>query len=406
MNSVKQAAICARQVVTPSDVWEDGVVEISHGKVKYLGHQSSYSSGEVTTYSGHYLIPGMIDLQLNGSGGGDLSGGTVEDIERVGRSLAAHGTTGYLATIVTNQTEKMMHALHQVSEQLSNEFSGARSLGIHLEGPFINPAKRGAHLTEYIVSPDLELFRHFLKASRYQIKMLTIAPELPSAREVIREARDQIPIVSAGHTMAGYDEGLEAIRNGINFATHIFNAMPALHHREPGLIGAVLDSEEVVAGVIPDGVHLHPSILRLVSNYREADKTVYVSDAISAADMPDGEYRVGSLNVTVRNGVARDSHGNLAGSTLTLDQALKNLVEWLVEDSGVWARRHLKEIVAALTLIPAELIGMKEKGRIEVGADADLVLLDADFNVLRTWVNGELVFQASEVASAEENPSI
>ncbi|MDA2924215.1 N-acetylglucosamine-6-phosphate deacetylase [Acidobacteria bacterium AH-259-L09] len=384
MSTVNSLVIYAKQILTPEDDWEDGLVHIQNGKISYVGKQSLDLPPETKVYTGHCLIPGMVDLHINGTAGGDAAEGTHQALEKMSRSLAAHGATAFLPTIITDHEEELVRSLQALSEVLDDQLPGARPLGIHLEGPFINPAQKGAHRADCIQAPSLEIFQKYFKAANGKLRMLTLAPEMKGALELIHEARKELSIVSLGHSNADYGCAVEAIEAGANLATHIFNAMPELHHREPGLVGAVLDSEDISAEIIADGIHVHPVMVRFLARCKGPDKLVLVTDAISAADMPDGRHRVGNVEVTVKEGVCRNQEGVLAGSSLTMDRGLKNLYDWLNEDD-------LKRIVAMATIQPAALLGLENKGRIEKDCDADLVLLDEDLQVRKTWIAGELV---------------
>lgn len=389
MDPVNSTAIYARQIITPRDEWEDGLVIVEQKKIEYLGNQPHSVPAGARVHSGHYLIPGMIDLHINGSGGGDAAETSADALEKVSKSLAAHGTTAFLPTLITDHEANLVRSLRALSELLDGEYAGAQPLGIHLEGPFINPEKRGAHRPECIQEPSLGVFQKYFEASRGRMKMLTLAPELESALELISRFRDCLPIVSIGHSAADYQTACAAIDAGANLATHIFNAMCELHHREPGIVGAVLDSD-IAAEIIADGVHVHPAMVRVLVRCKGPERVVLVTDAISAADMPDGTYQVGNVKVTVADGVCRDEEGRLAGSTLTMDAGLRNVTEWLQD----FELHNFREIVAMATLQPAELLGLENKGRIRKGCDADLVLLDEDLNVKKTWVAGELVYDS------------
>lgn len=388
MKGVNQLAIRARHVVLPESV-QTGTVVVRSGVIESVAKDVGDLLPGVEIHRGEYLIPGMIDLHINGSGGGDAAEGTMEALDKISRSLAAHGTTSFLPTLITNDAERLTRALDSLADLLGEPHSGAVPLGIHLEGPFINPLKKGAHPAEWIRRPSRELFDRFLEASRGRLKMITLAPELEGGLDLVRAARERLPIVSLGHSDADYETALKALAVGANLATHVFNAMSPLHHREPGLVGAILDSG-VPAEIIADGIHVHPAVVRLLVRSRGPERVVLVTDAIAAADRPDGAYPVGGVEVTVRGGVCRDSDGRLAGSTLTLDAALRNLREWLGAADGM----EPGPLVSMATALPARLLGLKEKGRIATGCDADLVLLDEGWRVQKTWVRGRLVYGA------------
>lgn len=387
-------AIYAKQIITPENDWHDGVVLIHDGKIEYVGnqpHEPERLPEGTAIHSGHYLIPGMIDIHINGSGGGDAAEGTRDSVDKISRSLAAHGTTAFLPTVITDHEENLVRSLRALADALDNgRFSGAQPLGIHLEGPFLNPEKRGAHRKECIQSPSANTFQKFFDAAQGKMKMLTFAPEIDGALEMIPHLRECLSIVSIGHSAADYQTTVAAIEAGANLATHIFNAMPELHHREPGIVGAVLDSEEITAEIIADGIHVHPVVVRLLLKCKSPSRVILVTDAISAADMPDGVHQIGNVTVTVTNGVCRDEEGRLAGSTLTMDRGIKNLGEWLLD----MANEDLRQIISMATLQPARLLGLERKGKIEKGCDADLALLDSDLTVRKTWVEGELVYDA------------
>lgn len=387
-------AIYAKQIITPENEWHDGVVIIHNGKIESVGNQPHHSEGlpeGTVIHSGDYLIPGMIDIHINGSGGGDAAEGTRDSVEKISRSLAAHGTTAFLPTVITDHEENLVRSLRALADALDNRpFSGARPLGIHLEGPFLNPEKRGAHRQECIQNPSTDRFRKYFDAALGKMKMLTFAPEIVGALEMIPHLRECLPIVSIGHSAADYLTTRTAIEAGANLATHIFNAMPELHHREPGIVGAVLDSDEIAAEIIADGIHVHPVVVRLLIKCKSPSRVILVTDAISAADMPDGSHQIGNVTVTMKDGICRDQAGRLAGSSLTMDQGIKNLGEWLTE----LGNQDLRQIISMATLQPAQLLGLKMKGKIEKGYDADLALLDSDLTVRKTWVEGELVYDA------------
>lgn len=221
--------------------------------------------------------------------------------------------------------------------------------------------------------------------------MLTFAPEMPGGLDLIKTVREKLPIVSMGHTNADYECAVQAFKNGANLVTHIFNAMASLHHREPGLLGACMVTAGVSVELIADGIHIHPDVVKLLFRVKGAEEVILITDAISAAGMPDGRYVLGNLEVEVSDGICRDEEGRLAGSTLQMDVGLQKLREWLVLST----EESLCRIVATATSQPADLLGLSGKGRIRTGCDADMVLLDQDFCVQKTWVKGRLVYDAA-----------
>jgi len=331
------------------------------------------------------VMPGFIEPHIHGIAGVDVMDGTFNALNTVSRALARHGTTSFLPTTVSSPSEILSSAIARIGESLHQTFDGARPLGIHLEGPFINVVKRGTHKPTNVAPADPELLRQWIAASGNCIRLITIAPELPDSLSVAKLALSHDVRVAMGHSDATFEEATAAVGCSVNYAVHTFNAMRAFSHRDPGIVGAVLSDDRIFAEIIADGVHVSPSVVKFFARAKRADRILLVTDAISATDMPDGAHRLGPDTVTVTDGICRDESGRLAGSTLTQETALKNFIEW----SGF----PVEHAVQALTLNPANALGLRGKGMIEPGADADITVLDANFRVMKTFVAGKLVYE-------------
>jgi N-acetylglucosamine-6-phosphate deacetylase len=314
--------------------------------------------------------------------------GTAAALEAITGTVARHGTTSLVATTVTASSEQTCRAVAGIarwmkSSQAARSRNGtprAEILGIHFEGPFISTARRGVHPPEWIIPPSPDLLRIFAAAAEDTGRILTLAPELPGALELISAAREAGLVVSMGHTDASYAEAMHAIQRGASHAAHVFNAMRPFEHRETGVIGAVLTSPGVTAELIADGVHVDPAAMRLLLSAKGPGGVILVSDGTSATGMPDGTYRLGTFDVTVSGGVCRSAEGKLAGSTLTLDRALKSILALDVK---------LADALAMLTANPARLLGLAgRKGVLAPGADADMVLLSAELEVKGVMTRG------------------
>ena len=299
--------------------------------------------------------------------------------------LVKHGVTAYLPTTVTAPNEKILGALDGLGKSIAmaNRNHGRASpLGIHLEGPFISHEKRGVHPPENLLQPSPQAFDRFWQASAGTIRMMTIAPELPGAVETIRYARKLSVHSSLGHSNATYQEAQSGISAGADHATHTFNAMRPLDHREPGILGAVLENDELTADIIADGIHVHPSVLKLFLSAKGADRAILITDAISATGMPDGVYSLGGLEVQVSNGRC-EYQGKLAGSVLTLDRAIRNVMNF--------AGWPLQQAVKLATLNPAQRLGISDqRGLLALGRRADLVVLTPEGQVAHTIIGGEI----------------
>jgi N-acetylglucosamine-6-phosphate deacetylase len=381
--------ITAARLFTPTESIEQPVVAVEDGTIMSV---TSRNSVEIPRGAHHFdfprlvVAPGFVDIHVHGGAGHDVM--QDDPSGRVGfeKFLAKHGVTSYLPTTVTAPMERILGALDRLGNVVSAEEAehahvGARALGIHLEGPFISAAKCGVHPTQYLLAPTLELFVRMLEASGKTIKMITIAPELSGALEVIREARSQGILTSLGHSDATYEESVRGIQAGAVSATHTFNAMRELNHRDPGILGAVLTADELMADVIADGIHVAPAMVKLFLRAKGEENAILITDAISATGMPDGAYQLGPFQVIVCEGRA-ELDGKLAGSVLTLDRAVRNVMEfadWKLQQALILATRN-----------PARLIRAENKGRIEVGMDADLVFLAADGEVVHTMVGGRM----------------
>ena len=335
---------------------------------------------QVIEAAGLILAPGLIDLQLNGGFGHDFTAAP-ESVWQVAASLPEHGVTAFLPTILSSPAEVVAEAQGALGGGPPAGFAGAQPLGLHLEGPFLNPAKRGAHNPRHLRLPDLgEAEGWSLEAG---VRLVTLAPELPGALEFVRVLRGRGVVVSAGHSLATYAEALAGFEAGIAYGTHLFNAMPPLEHRAPGLAGALLAEERATLGLIADGIHLHPAVVALALQAAGPRRVNLVTDAMSALGMPPGRYRLGDEEVFVDDGSARLADGRLAGSVLSLDQAVRNLIAF----TGCSPQAAL----SAATEVPARLLGLDgERGRIAPGLRADLVLLDADLQVRLTVIGGKI----------------
>jgi N-acetylglucosamine-6-phosphate deacetylase len=305
-------------------------------------------------------------------------------VATVTKTVARHGTTALLATTVTASPEDTLRSVAGISKYITEQHQTndprAEVLGIHFEGPFISGVRRGVHPLEWVKLPSAELLEKFLQVAAGNAQILTIAPELTGAIPCIDAARKAGLVVALGHTDATYEQARAGIAHGARHAVHVYNAMRPFSHRDTGVIGAVLTSPEVTAELIADGVHVDEAAMKLLLQAKGASGVILVSDGISATGMPDGKYMLGTFEVTVSSGVCRNAEGKLAGSTLTLDRALRNIV-----GLGV----SLPDAVRMLTLNPASLLGIEfKKGSLRVGADADILLLDEGLQVAGVWARG------------------
>ncbi|NIO85056.1 MAG: N-acetylglucosamine-6-phosphate deacetylase [Candidatus Aminicenantes bacterium] len=373
-------SLSAGEIITPFKKIKNGVITVENGIITEIRKRENEKIS--SDFSESIIVPGFIDVHIHGIAGVDVMDATVKSIDKMRKSLLNHGVTAFCPTLDAAPLDQIKNALKTINV---SKKSNARSLGAHLEGPFLNPEKPGAMIAKNLRTPSIDEFDELWNASEKSVKLTTIAPEVPGAIELIKHASSLGVTVSLGHSNATYEEALAGIKAGASHATHLFNAMRAYHHREPGILGAVLENPKVSVELIMDLVHVHPSITRLVCKLKPKDKVIIVTDAIRATDMPDGVYE-NRYELHVKNGEARLPDGTLAGSTLTLDKALRNLVFKL----GV----PLKDAVTMMTVNPAKNIRVDDEiGSIEVGKRADFAILDKNLNLIETIVGGEIVFE-------------
>ncbi|MFL5733466.1 MAG: N-acetylglucosamine-6-phosphate deacetylase [Chloroflexia bacterium] len=328
------------------------------------------------------LAPGFIDLQINGAFGLDFTADP-STIWEVGARLPQYGVTAFLPTIISSPLNTIAAAQEVLRQGPPPGYSGATPLGLHLEGPFLNPEKRGAHNPAHLRTPSLHDIEGW--SPDQGVRLVTLAPELPGALDVVRELVSRGVVISAGHSIATFDQARAGLQAGITYGTHLFNAMPPLNHREPGLPGALLADPSVTVGVIPDGIHLHPSLVSLVLAAKGPGHLNLVTDAMAALSMPPGTYLLGDHQVITDGESVRLPNGTLAGSVLSLDEAVRNLVQF------TGCRRN--HAIITVTLTPASLLGLGlSYGRIGLYCRADLTLLDSQLHVVATIVDGEIAY--------------
>jgi len=370
------------RVYTPLDTVEPATLIIDQGKIVHL-RAERHPRGE--DLKGALVVPGFIDIHIHGYGGHDTSSEEPGELLALAELLPRYGVTAFLPTAVTAPHEELLRVSRAVAEAVRAQGDrprGARILGLHLEGPYINPEKAGAQNPAFIRRPSWEEFQAYWDASEGRIRTITVAPELPGALEFIKKAVKLGITVSIGHTAATYEETKAAIAAGARRATHLFNAMSPIHHRAPGAAVACLLSPEVVVELIADLVHVAEPILELAWRTAGTERVALVTDAIPAAGLPDGHYALGGLEIEVREGVARLENGALAGSTLSLDRAVRNMVSLGVP---------LPQALAMATVVPAAAVGAGELGSLEPGGRADFLVLDRELNIQRVYIGGERV---------------
>ena len=389
-------ALLAGKIYTPRREISDGVVLIEGGRIKRAGPQAQVKvpeGVEVLDHRGQIVVPGFIDVHTHGGDGHDFMEGTVEATTGVARFLARMGTTAFLASTVTASVASTLAATRSLVEVMRAQRAdgqapggppAAELLGIHFEGPFLSSKRLGAQPAEHVQPPSQSLLGEFLAAAEGHGKAITLAPEVEGAMPLLEYARRQGLRVALGHSDATLEEAEGAVEAGATHATHTFNAMRPFSHRDPGIIGAVLTDDRVLAELICDGIHVHPGAVRLLTRCKGLDGVILVSDAISGAGMPDGEYFLSNFEVSIVNGVCRTRGGVLDGSTTTLAAELRNLMNFT---GSTYA-----QVLRCATLNPARLLGLeKRKGQIAPGADADLVILDSEYRVVQTYVGGRPV---------------
>jgi N-acetylglucosamine-6-phosphate deacetylase len=380
----------AHRILTPHEELHDRVILIQDDRITAIGHRDEIqvpADARDIVARDTIVVPGFVDIHIHGAAARDVMDSAPDALATIAQRVARRGTTSLVATTVSAPPEETCRSAAGIAAFIASsknrpspQFPQAEVLGIHFEGPFISAARRGVHPESALAAPSVPLLERFLAAAAGTARILTLAPELPGALELIDRALKDNLVVALGHTDATYDEAHAAIERGARHAVHVFNAMRPFSHRDTGVIGAVLTHPDVTAEIIADGIHVDSPAVEILLASKGADRVILVSDGISATGMPDGDYRLGSIDVHVSKGVARNDEGRLAGSTLTLDRAVRNMVELNVS---------LIDAVRMATLCPARRLGLAgKKGVIAVGADADMVFLHQDLTVAGVMTRG------------------
>jgi N-acetylglucosamine-6-phosphate deacetylase len=380
-------AITASRLYTPLERIDKPLLLIEDGVIARVASAAALPvphGARLVDLGDAVLVPGFLDIHIHGGAGHDVMEHDSTGLAAMECLLAKHGVSSYFPTTVTAPLDKTLAALERLADAIeataqAPQAARSRPLGIHLEGPFISHARPGVHPLENLLPPTIEVFGRFWQAARGHVRMMTIAPELPGALEVISEAARRGVCVSLGHSDADLKTTRAAVAAGARHATHTFNAMRPLGHRDPGIVGEVLTDSRISADVIADGIHVAREVVQLFLKAKGSENAVLITDATAATGMPDGRYRLGTLEVEVKNGSCTLG-GNLAGSVLTMDRAIRNVMEF-----GQW---DLQQAVRAATLNAARAAGLAEQGVIKAGAWADLAVLTATGEVRSTIIGG------------------
>ena len=374
------------KLVTPFEVLTGYCVEVRQGIISKIDKEDNIlkdTVDEIVDGKGLYLSPGFIDIHNHGNSGYDFMDATPEALDSIGKYHLNNGVTSYLGTVLTQSYENISKAIGNIANY-ENKNDSSEILGIHLEGPFFAQSKKGAQPERYIKNPDMIFIKELLEISGDRLKMVSLAPEIKGAHEMIKFLRGKGIIVAMAHSDATYEDAITGINQGATVATHLYNGMRGFSHREPGIVGASLTDDRVYCEIIYDRIHLHDAAVNLALKAKGSDKIVLVSDAMRAAGLSDGEFELGGQKVMVEDGEVSLKDGSLAGSTLNLHKSVQNMVNYL--------NVPLYEAVKMASLSPAKALGIEErKGSIEVGKDADMILFDHNLKLTHIIKGGNII---------------
>lgn len=379
--------------VLENEVAQSIYVFIENGRIHEIGpinslpfHLNYVEKIEIT--ADQTVVPGFIDVHIHGAAGADTMDATTEALETMAKALPAEGTTSFFATTITQKHESIENALKNAAHYLKghNDSGKAEVLGVHLEGPFINKKRAGAQPIEYIINPDIELFKHWQKLANGSIKLVTVAPELETGTSFVSYLHETGVIASIGHSDAVYEEVEKAVKAGAKQVTHLFNGMRGIHHREPGVAGSALLFKELMVELIADGIHVRPEVMKLVLNAKGIEGCILITDAMRAKCLKNGVYDLGGQDVSVADGKALLADGTLAGSILKMNDSVKNIMEA--------AEIALSQAVQMASVNPAKQLNVFDrKGSIAVGKDADITVLSNELQVDMTFCRGEIAYK-------------